>query len=134
MPESFEDAFARRWVTDVEPTLTDPVFLRDWPPSQAALARVVPSLRGPVAARFEAYLGGVELANAFVELIDGTELRRRFEEANAVRAMWGEPAHPVDESLILAVGRMPPTAGIAMGVDRLLAVLGGGDALWPTVP
>jgi len=134
VPESFDDAFARRWVTDVEPTLTEPVFVRDWPPSQAALARVLPSARGPVAKRFEAYLGGVELANAFLELIDGPELRRRFEAANAIRAMSGEPAHPVDESLLIAVGRMPPTSGIAMGVDRLLAALCSADGLLPTVP
>jgi len=134
VPESYDDAFARRWVTDVEPSLTEPVFVRDWPPSQAALARVVPSRRGPVAARFEAYMGGVELANAFLELLDGPELRRRFEASNSIRALQGEPAHPLDEGLIMAVGRMPPTAGIAMGVDRLLAGLTGSGSLLSTIP
>ncbi|MEN0065884.1 MAG: amino acid--tRNA ligase-related protein [Myxococcota bacterium] len=123
VPESYDDAFARRWVTDVEPTLTSPLFVRDWPASQAALARVVPSTHGPVAARFEVYLGGVELANAFLELLDPVELRRRFHEANALRAQLGDPPHPIDEGLLEAVGQMPPTSGIAMGVDRLLAGL-----------
>ncbi|MEO0600084.1 MAG: amino acid--tRNA ligase-related protein [Myxococcota bacterium] len=134
VPESWDDAFARRWVTDVEPALTEPVFLRDWPASQAALARVIPLPEGATAMRFEAYLNGVELANAFLELIDGPELRRRFDDANVLRASMGEPAHPVDDDLIEAVGRMPPTAGIAMGVDRLLAALTASDGLRPTVP
>ncbi|MEM6928347.1 MAG: amino acid--tRNA ligase-related protein [Myxococcota bacterium] len=134
VPESWDDAFARRWVTDVEPSLTEAVFLRDWPASQAALARVIPVAEGPTAMRFEAYLNGVELANAFLELIDGPELRRRFDDANALRASMGEPAHPVDDDLIEAVGRMPPTAGIAMGVDRLLAALTDSDGLRPTIP
>ncbi len=132
--EPWDDAFTRRWVTDVEPTLTEPVFVRDWPASQAALARVVETRDGPTAMRFEAYLHGVELANAFLELVDGPELRRRFDDANAVRASTGEPAHPLDEDLILAVGRMPPTSGIAMGVDRLLAALTRHEGLLPTVP
>ena len=122
---SWDHAFFRRWVEDIEPTLTDAVIVSDWPASQAALARVRTDHAWPVACRFEAYIDGVELANAFLELTDPVEQRRRFEEANRARRAAGEEAHPVDEALIEAVGRMPRTAGIAMGLDRLVAVAAG---------
>jgi lysyl-tRNA synthetase class 2 len=126
--DSWDDAFFRRWLEQVEPALPPAVFVRDWPASQAALAQV--RTDGPHRAeRFEAYLNGVELANAFLELIDAGEQRRRFEAANAARVAAGEPPHPVDEALIDAVGRMPPTAGIALGVDRLVAALLGWDGI-----
>ena len=128
--EPWDDAFLRRWVTDVEPQLTAPTFVGDWPASQAALARTRTRQGWPVAERFEAYIGGVELANAFLELTDPVEQRRRFMAANVAREAAGEPPHPVDEALIEAVGRMPRTAGIAMGVDRLIAVLAG----WQHLP
>jgi len=123
--EPWDDAFLRRWVTDVEPTLTGAVFVSDWPASQAALSRVHSDGAWPTAQRFEGYLNGVELCNAFLELTDPAEQRRRFLVANVARAAAGEAPHPVDEALIEAVGRMPRSAGIALGVDRLVAVLHG---------
>ncbi|MEQ1502155.1 MAG: amino acid--tRNA ligase-related protein [Myxococcota bacterium] len=131
--ESWDDAFTRRWVTDVEPTLVGALHVRDWPASQAALARVRDDGAAgdgwPVAERFEVYLHGIELANAFDELIDPAELRRRFLSANAARIAAGEAPHPIDDALIEAVGRMPRTAGIALGVDRLVAALSGWDGI-----
>jgi len=129
--EGWDDGFFRRWVSDVEPKLTAPTLVTDWPASQAALSRIRDDGSWPVASRFEAYLGGVELANAFLELTDATEQRRRFTSANAVRAMAGEAPHPVDEDFIAAVGRMPRTAGIAMGLDRLLAALCRWESIAP---
>lgn len=123
--DGWDDAFFRRWLTDVEPRFTEPLFVRDWPASQAALATVRDDGQWPVADRFEVFLGGVELANAFGELADPVEQRRRFVSANAARLAAGEPPHPVDEALIEAVGRMPPTSGIALGLDRLVAALLG---------
>ncbi len=121
------DAFFRTWVEQIDPALhgMGAVFVTDWPAEQAALSRVI----GGRAQRFEAYLHGAELANAFLELVDASEQRRRFEAARAVQIERGDSPHPVDEGLIDAVGRMPPTAGIAMGIDRLVAALRGWDGI-----
>lgn len=119
----WDDAFFRRWVEHIEPNLTAPTIVEDWPSSQAALARVRDDGPWPVAQRFEVFLGGVELANAFLELTDGDEQRARFTMANANRAHAGETLNPIDEPFIEAVAGMPPTAGIALGMDRLVAVL-----------
>ncbi|MBA2321292.1 MAG: EF-P lysine aminoacylase GenX [Deltaproteobacteria bacterium] len=129
--EGWDDAFFRLWVSRVEPTLTDPVFVDEWPASQAALARIVDRPGWPVAGRFEVFLGGVELANAFFELGDATEQRRRFASSNAERMVMGEQPHPVDEAFVEAVGRLPRCAGIALGIDRLVAALCGWQAITP---
>lgn len=129
-PDDWDAAFFRRWLDDVEPNLSPGgLFVRDWPASQAALAEVRTDGDWPVAERFEAYLDGIELANAFQELVDSREQRRRFHRANAARSAAGEPPHPVDEALIEAVGRMPRTAGIALGVDRLVAAVAGWEGI-----
>ena len=128
---SWDHAFFRRWVDDIEPTLTGAVFVSDWPASQAALARVRTDRAWPTACRFEAYLEGVELANAFLELTDPVEQRRRFVAAGDARRDAGELPHPIDEALIDAVGRMPRTAGIALGLDRLVAAVSGAASIHP---
>ena len=127
--DAWDDAFFRRWVTDVEPTLAHPLFVEDWPASQAALAQIRDDGPYPVASRFEVYMGGVELANAFDELIDSSEQRRRASASIAARLSAGEEPHPPDPELFDAVGRMPRTAGIALGVDRLVAALMGWDGI-----
>lgn len=110
-----------RWVDVVEPTLTAPTIVHGYPDWQAALARV----RDGVADRFEVYLGGLELANAFAEEFRGAELRARWEAVSAARRAAGRPPHPIDESFLAAVDRMPRCAGIALGVDRLVMALTG---------
>lgn len=125
----WDDAFFRRWVDRIEPSLTGALVVEAWPASQAALARVRDDGDWPVAERFEVYLHGIELANAFLELTDASEQRARFAEANALRIAMGERPNPVDEAFVEAVGRLPPTAGIAMGVDRLVAALTGADGI-----
>lgn len=129
--EGWDDAFTRLWVERVDPALSGALLVHSWPASQAALARVHTDGDWPVAARFEAYLGGIELANAFFELTDPAEQRRRFLSANTSRASAGERPHPVDEALIEAIGRMPATSGIALGVDRLTAALMGWSSIAP---
>jgi lysyl-tRNA synthetase class 2 len=96
-------------------------LVHDYPASQAALAR----LKGdpPVAARFEAFAGGLELANGFCELTDAVEQRRRFEAQLAIRRAAGRPVPPLDEDLLAALERgLPPCAGVAVGLDRVIAV------------
>ncbi len=127
--EGWDDAFVRRYVTDVEPRLGGAVILRDWPASQAALSRVRTDGAWPFAERFEAYLNGIELANAFHELLDPAEQVRRCLAANQSRAAAGLPENPLDASFLEAVGRMPRATGIALGVDRLVAALLGWDGI-----
>ena len=101
-------------------------FLYDFPASQAALARI----RGPVASRFEAFWGGLELANGFHELGDADEQARRFEADLKDRARRGQPDREPDLRFIagLAAG-LPPCAGVAMGLDRVVMVAAGADSI-----
>jgi lysyl-tRNA synthetase class 2 len=104
-----------------------PCFVTDYPASQASLARLKPGLPR-VAARFEFYLDGIELANGFHELTDAAEQRRRFEADNLIRQQRGQPIRPVDERLLNAMeAGIPDCAGVALGFDRLVALaLGAG--------
>lgn len=107
----------------VEPRLgSGLVFIHDYPASQAALARVCPDETGrPVARRFEAFVGGVELANGYWELTDGEEQARRFASDVKRRQQMALPVYPADQRLVAALNHgMPASAGVALGVDRLL--------------
>jgi elongation factor P--(R)-beta-lysine ligase len=119
-------------VERVEPALAKlprPVFLVDYPASQAALARRSPS-DPTVAERFELYVGGVELSNGFGELTDAAEQRRRFEAERARRSAVGAPAYPLDERFLGALEEgMPPATGNALGFDRLVMLALGVGAL-----
>jgi len=113
----------------VEPNLPSeiPLFIHDWPASQAALARIRPG-SPPLAERFELYWRGMELANGYHELTDATEQRRRFEQENARRRLAGLPSMPLDEALLAALEHgLPPCAGVALGVDRLVMLAAGVD-------
>ena len=111
------------WTHLIEPQLGHdrPVFIHDYPVSQAMLARVR-SGTPPVAERFEAYIKGVELANGFQELQDPEEQGRRFEADVRRRAALGLPAMAPDARLLTALKRLPICSGVALGVDRLLLV------------
>ena len=117
----------RAWVAHVEPALVAPTIVWDYPADEAAFATV----RGTVAERFELYWRGVELANAFSELGDADELRARWQANNRAREAAGRLPHPIDERLVDAVRHHPRAGGIAVGVDRLLAVLLGRDDIHP---
>ncbi|WP_111892860.1 EF-P lysine aminoacylase EpmA [Acinetobacter sp. MB5] len=109
----------------VEPSLgfDTPVFLTDFPPEMASLAKVKIDEDGEqVAARFEVYIEGLELANAYDELVDADVLRQRFTADNAERAAQGLTVMPIDEHLLAALPHMPECSGIALGIDRLLMV------------
>ncbi len=111
-------------MADIEPRLglERPVFLCDYPAPLAALARLKAG-EPDLAERFELYMAGLEMANAFSELIDAGEQRRRFEAANLQRRVGGCPVYPMPETFLDALPRMPASAGIALGVDRLAMIL-----------
>jgi len=102
-------------------------LLYDFPASQAALAKVVADDHGtPVARRFEAYVGGLELANGYWELTDAEEQLRRFRADHRYRAQHKLHVYPFEERLVAALAAgMPECAGVALGVDRLLMLAGG---------
>lgn len=109
----------------VEPSLgfDAPVFLTDFPPEMASLAKVKTDEDGElVAARFEVYIEGLELANAYDELLDAKILAERFDADNIERAQQGLPVIPTDQHLLAALPHMPECSGIALGIDRLLMV------------
>jgi elongation factor P--(R)-beta-lysine ligase len=123
---SWDDAFTHVLVELIEPGLglDRPVFLTDYPASQAALSK----LRADdprVAERFELYAGGLELCNGFSELVDAREQRARLEEEQRLRARLGRDVFPLDERFLAELGSMPPAGGVAVGVDRLLMLLTG---------
>ncbi|KHT64732.1 poxB regulator PoxA [Photobacterium gaetbulicola] len=113
----------------VEPNIgqQSPVFVYDFPASQAALAQINPQ-DSRVAERFEVYFKGVELANGFHELSDGDEQLSRFEEDNRKREKMGLVPQPIDMHLVSALrAGFPDCAGVALGVDRLIMLSLGVD-------
>ncbi len=94
----------------------------------ASLARLKPG-DPRVAERVELYAGGIELANGFSELTDAALQRRRLEAEQTERRAAGRPAYALDEAFLAALSRMPPSAGIAVGLDRVLMLLTGARAI-----
>ncbi len=106
-----------------------PCFITDYPASQASLARLKPGLP-PVAARFELYIDGIELANGFHELVNAGEQRTRFNQDLVMRQARGQAPTPLDERLLAALAAgMPDCAGVALGFDRLVAIASGATRL-----
>jgi lysyl-tRNA synthetase class 2 len=104
-------------------------FVHDFPASQASLARLLPG-DPPVAARFELFVEGIELANGFHELSDAREQRRRFEADRGRRAAEGGAVPGLDERLLSALeAGLPDCAGVALGLDRLLMLALGADRI-----
>ncbi len=134
--EAWQDLFFRLLLERIEPRIgrACPTFLTHWPAAEAALARRDPS-DPRVAERFELFVCGIELANAFVELTDPVEQRARFEADRARRHAYSGPDWPLDEELLAAIAAgLPTCAGLALGFDRLAMIAAGAprlsDVLW----
>jgi lysyl-tRNA synthetase class 2 len=113
----------------VEPTLWEPTVVLNYPMEISPLAREHRSRPG-VVERFEVIVAGTELANAFSELNDPVEQRRRFEQQVAARAEGDDEAHPMDEDYLRALEYgLPPTGGMGLGVDRLVMILTGEESV-----
>ncbi len=136
--DTWSDIFSRILVERIEPDLGigRPTILYEYPVAEAALAR--PTAHDPrVAERFELYACGVELANAFGELTDPVEQRRRFEIEMAEKERVHGERYPVDEDFLAALAGMPQASGIALGFDRLVMLATGAarieQVLWTPV-
>ncbi|MDD5483165.1 MAG: EF-P lysine aminoacylase EpmA [Kiritimatiellae bacterium] len=128
----FDDDLVNR----VEPNLPAdrPVVLLDYPAPAAALARLKPDDRR-LAERWELYLAGIEIANAFTELTDAAEQRARFEECAQKRRVFGKEVYEVDAEFMAALEKgLPPSAGVALGFDRLAMLFAGVDSLDKALP
>ncbi|MBS1182164.1 MAG: epmA [Proteobacteria bacterium] len=136
--DSWTDIYSRILVESIEPNLgmDRPTIFYEYPACEAALSR--PVARDPrLAERFELYACGVELANAFGELTDPAEQRRRFiEEMEIKQRIYGE-RYPIDDDFLAALGHMPPASGIALGFERLVVLASGArsidDVVWAPV-
>lgn len=113
----------------VEPELIEPTFILDYPEELSPFAKGHRDKPGAVE-RWEAFIGGVEIANSFTELNDPDEQRRRFEQQAAEIDRGDDEAQPFDQSFIEALEQgMPPTGGVGLGIDRLVMMLTGAASL-----
>ncbi len=130
--EDYDEArFELDLMRKVEPALPmdRPCVLTGYPAAAAALSRLDPT-DPRVAERWELYVAGVELANAYTELTDAVEQEKRFRECADERRRLGKPVYPLDPDFLKALqAGMPACGGAALGVDRLAMLLAGGDSL-----
>lgn len=121
----WDDLFFKIFLNEIEPKLPKnrPLFIYDYPASQAALAKIN-SKQPFFAERFELYIGGIEIANAFSELIDPQEQLKRLKEEQKLRKKLKKTVFPIDQEFLKSLEKIKnPCAGIALGIDRLIMLL-----------
>ncbi|PKM31898.1 MAG: elongation factor P lysine(34) lysyltransferase [Gammaproteobacteria bacterium HGW-Gammaproteobacteria-11] len=120
----------------IEPRLIEPTLVYAFPASQAALARIVDGDDCvPVAARFEMFINGMELANGYFELVDAEEQQRRFASDQVERTAMGKAPLPVDNALLAAMqSGLPDCAGVALGLDRLVMLALDAERIDEVIP
>jgi len=123
-----QDRFDQLTAFDIEPNLglNKPLFLYDYPAAAASLARLKPENRS-IAERFELYISGLELCNAFSELTDPLAQKTRFENEQKNRSKFGLQAYPLPEKFLDSLQFMPEGSGIALGIDRLVMLFANTD-------
>ncbi len=124
--ESYEELFYRVFLREIEPKLQDMgnLIVHHYPVQMAALSKLSDKYPG-YAERFEVYIKGIEIANAFTELTDADEQLKRLRDEQIERKRLGKQVYEIDQEFIEALKNMPESAGIALGVDRLVQVLLG---------
>jgi lysyl-tRNA synthetase class 2 len=128
--DGWDDVFFKVFLDRIEPKLgyPRPTLLADYPIHMAALSR--PKAEAPhLAERFELYVAGLELANAFGELADAAEQRRRFEADMDLKQRLYGTRYPIDEDFLAALAEMPEASGIALGLDRLVMLVTGAERI-----
>jgi elongation factor P--(R)-beta-lysine ligase len=125
-----EDSFDETMSFEIEPHLGNvcPAFIYDYPSSLASLSKLKDE-DITVSQRFEFYIAGIELANGFTELTDPAEQRARFEKENQIRKKDNLPLIPIPERFLHDLSKMPDTAGIALGIDRLVMLFCNADSI-----
>jgi len=138
--DSWDDLYFKIWLNLIEPKLPKhrPIFVTHYPLSQSSLCNPIQDETGFTwANRFELYVGNLELGNAFDELRDPRKQRENFEHDQKIRReIYGDryPESPIDEELLIAIEKMPPTSGIALGLDRMAMLLLGAATIEETLP
>ena len=134
--DAWEDLFFKLLIQEIEPRLQErekgPFFLKDWPASLTAMAKKKDDC---TVERFELYMGGLEIANGYSELLDREELRMRMVRDNEERLRLRKETFPLDEAFLDAVSNVHgPVAGVSVGVDRLLMALLGKESIGEVLP
>ena len=125
-----QNKFDETLVDYIEPKLgmKTPTFIYDYPAKLAALAKLKDD-NPSVSERFELYIGGLEIANGFSELTNAYEQRQRFEEALKTRAATNLTCYEMPEKFLTSLETLPPCAGIALGIDRLIMIIAGAASI-----
>jgi lysyl-tRNA synthetase class 2 len=122
--ESYEDLFYRIFLNKIEPKLIEPTIVHHYPALMSALAKLS-SKDTNYAERFEVYINGIELANAFSELTSKEEQLKRLKEEQELRTKLGKEVYDIDMDFVESLEFMPECAGIALGIDRFVQILLG---------